>query len=277
MKKLGLLSILIIIIFSACSDIRIDEKKGWNTIFEKHGLSGGFELYDNNREIANYHNLEAISIQKKPGRTFDIFSSIIGIETSIVLDESKPIYWVSRMTDTAINKSNNLRQFFKEHNATFYRQLALEISAEKMKEYIDTAKYGNMKISNEPYWENGELLISADEQVGFMKKIYFNLLPNVSIRATTIMQSMMAEEKKENLNLYYQISPVEEDGKTNYWIVGFVESYNPLINPKTKKTENKVHPHFFSGYITAGAQAPTATNVKALLFDILEDYQIPVK
>lgn len=264
---------LLVVGLSSCYDVRIDERDDWKKIFEKHGFEGGFVLYDNNREIANYYNKEVSSARVNPGSTFHIFASIVGIETSTVLDENKPIYWVSKSTDS-MNKESSLRDFYTSNDTLFFRNLAQQIGPERMQDYMDSVKYGNMTLSPRNYWLDGTLQITPDEQAGFMKRIYFNQLKNVSTRSSTIMQSMMLQQKDDDIQLYYQISPMTDSSGTHYWIVGFAETYNPLRNPKTELIEKKIHPFFFSGLVRNVGAGVTEEQVKNLLFDLLRDYQI---
>lgn len=259
------------ILLGACYNVRIEEKDNWKAYFDKHHLEGGFEIYDNNKEIANYYNKEICSTPLPPGATFYIMSGIVGIETSTVLDENKPIYWVSRLSDS-MDKESNLRSYFQQQDPVFHRHLAREIGPQKMQDYLDSVKYGNMTLSDGEYWNDGTLLISPDEQVGLMKRIYFNQLNNISSRSSTIMKSMMMKESSDEIKLYYQISPVVDSGKTKYWITGFAETYNALKNPETEKIENKIHPFFFAGLVY-GRDA-TEASVKELMEGILKDYQV---
>lgn len=273
MQRHFILAIISIIFFASCSDSRITDQDSWGKIFEKYQVKGGFEILDNNKEIVNYYNRLACSKPLPPGQTFYIISSIIGLESSAVLEDNKPILWVSKMNDS-LDKNGTIRTFYKENNTAFFNQLAKEISPLKMKEYLDTIKYGNMEVNNESYWQDGTLTISPDEQVGLMKRIYFNQLPFISTRSTTIVKSMMQEENTDEIKLYYQISPVVDSGKNNIWIVGFAENFNPLKNPVSHKIENKVHPFFFTGLIQDVPADFPLQNAKSLMMDILKDYQI---
>lgn len=264
---------LLVVSLSSCYDIRIDERDDWKEIFDKHGFDGGFVLYDNNREIANYYNKDVSSTRVNPGATFHIFASIVGIETSTVLDENKPIYWVSKITDS-LDKESSLRDFYKNNDSLFFKNLAQQIGPELMQDYMDSVKYGNMTLSPRQYWLDGTLQITPDEQAGFMKRIYFNQLKNVSTRSSTIMQSMMLQRKDDEIQLYYQISPMTDSVGKHFWIVGFAETYNPLRNPKTELIEKKIHPFFYSGLVRNVDADVTEADIQDLLFDLLRDYQI---
>lgn len=270
----GILCILLLIVgFSSCYNIRIDERDDWKKYFDQLGVQGGFVLYDNNREIANYYNKEVVSTRTIPGSTFHIFASIVGMETSTVLDESKPIYWVSKLDDS-LNKEGTLREFYRNNDTVFFKHLVREIGAERMQDYMDSVKYGNMTLSPGYYWKDGTLLITPDEQAGLMKRIYFHQLRNISMRSTTIMQSMMEQRKDDKIKLYYHISPVQDSLGTNYWMVGFAETYNPLRNPKTKVIEKKIHPFFFAGIVKNVPNNISEDDIQSLLFELLRDYQI---
>jgi len=65
-----------------------------------------------------------------------------------------------------------------------------------MQHYLDTVKYGNMKMAGriDNFWLNDSLQISPDEEMGFLKKLYFTELP-VSERSQRIVKTMMLQEE----------------------------------------------------------------------------------
>jgi beta-lactamase class D len=94
-----------------------------------------------------------------------------------------------------------------------------------MKRWIDTLRYGNDDISGEidKFWLGGSLLISANEQVEFLKRLQRDDLP-FSRRSMEIVREILVLEKTESCVLR---------GKTGFsvngkdlaagWFVGYIE------------------------------------------------------
>lgn len=259
-------------------DLRVKEKDAWKAILDKHEMVGGFELYDNNTEIATYYDKAACSNRYSPGSSFHLTSAIIGLEKSVVLDESKPIHWVSKLNDTAIDASLNLRNYFEQQHQPFFSALHKEIGKANMQWGLDTLKYGNMTISDGAYWKDGTLTISLDEQLGIMKRLYFKEIKGISGRVQTIMLSMLLKEQNDKLKLYYDISPAVQGDTTYYWAVGVLENYNVVKNPKTDVVEKKVHPYFFAMHVHAtSGNTLDEKKVLSAIKDFLVDYNLIVE
>jgi beta-lactamase class D len=102
-----------------------------------------------------------------------------------------------------------------------------------MKKWIDTLGYGNKDISGpvDSFWLNNHLKITPDEELGLVKKLYFDQLPFFQ-RTQKIVRSMMLRESNANYQLSYKTGwGDKENGNSIGWVVGWIE-------------ENK-HPYFF--------------------------------
>lgn len=234
--------------FLSCSDIRIKEHKEWGAYFEKYGVDGCFEVYDNNKEIVHHYNLERCGRQYTPASTFKIFNSLVALETGVAPDEQLKIQWdgVTREIPEW-NQDLTMAQAFKYSALPYYQELARRIGREEMQHYLDTVKYGNMKIGDsiDRFWVDNSLKISADEQVGFVKRLYHGELP-FSERSQRIVRGMMLQEEGDNYKLYYKTGWGENEEGNLLWVVGFVEKTVALKNVETKKIEEVPHPYFFA-------------------------------
>lgn len=244
------IALLLAVTWSSCMNIRIKEHEEWKAIFDEYGVEGCFEIYDNNKEIAHYYNKERCAERYTPASTFKIMNSLISLETAVANNEQFVIKWdgVQRWNENW-NQDLTMTQAFKYSAVPYYQQLARLIGEEKMQYYIDTIKYGNMRIAGaiDSFWLNDTLKISADEQVGFLKRLYFAELPGCSERSQRIVQHLMLQEDKPQYRLYYKTGWGKVNGKPDVlWVVGCVETINQLKNVKTKNIDNIPHPHFFA-------------------------------
>jgi hypothetical protein len=132
--------------------------------------------------------------------------------------------------------------------------LISKIGRESMVKTRDSLHYGKgvMSADSTKYWTNGSLLITPDEQLGFIKKLYFNELP-FQKRSQDMYKKMIVREDNAN----YKLSYIDglDSAKGQNWFLGYVE-------------ENK-HPYFFVFYTQAIKSTPVINDHGALLKTIL--------
>ena len=93
-----------------------------------------------------------------------------------------------------------------------------------MKKYIDDVRYGNCDISGgiTKFWLANSLKISAEEQVDFIKRLYFDDLP-FSTRSMKIVKKNTELKKTDKGELHGKTGSDREDGKDVLgWFVGYV-------------------------------------------------------
>lgn len=253
MSRLSLVLFSVLFMMS-CTKTRITEHKDWGKIYEDSGIKDAcFILRDNNHEAIHYYNLDRCSQRFRPASTFKIFNSLVALETAVAPDERLVIKYDSSCgmrTREDCRKDMDMREAFKESCLCYYQEIARRIGPDRMKRYIDTIKYGNMNISGpiDMFWLNDSLQISADEQAGFIKRMYFAELP-MSERSQRIVRNIMLREEGPGYKLYYKTGTGElKNGKYIYWLTGFVERIEKVKEPKgsMNKTDFRTYPYFFS-------------------------------
>jgi len=252
----------------SCSDVRIKEHPEWKQPFDVYGVDGCFEYYDNNKEIAHYCNKEKCAKQVTPASTFKIFNSLVALETSVAPDEQLVIKWdgVAR-SNPDWNKDMTMAEAFKVSCVPYYQEIARRIGQKEMQHYLDTVQYGNKKTGNviDSFWLNNTLLISPDEQVGFIKRLYHGELP-FSERSQRIVKGMMLQEQSRNYKLYYKTGWGKNGNDNVLWVVGYAERMEELKNVETGKIEGVPHPYFFALNFTT---ADTTKDLKQVRTDLL--------
>jgi beta-lactamase class D len=150
-----------------------------------------------------------------------------------------------------------MKEAFAVSAVPWFQELARRIGRDTMQRWVDSLGYGNRNISGpiDSFWLNNHLKIKPDEELGLVKKLYFDQLPFFK-RTQDIVQSVMLREQNANYKLSYKTGGgFLENGHELGWIVGWIE-------------ENK-HPYFFVLNIeTAQKDQVTKVRIK-LLKDIL--------
>jgi beta-lactamase class D len=234
----------------ACRDVRIKEHQEWEQVFKSYGIANGcFLLKDNNHESVHYYNKQRCTTRVAPASTFKVCLSLVALESAVAPDDQLMIKWDSVVRRPEENKDMNMREALKVSSNPYFEELARRIGKARMQHYLDTIKYGNMKIGNavDKFWLDSSLLISADEQLGFMKRLYFNELP-LSERSQRIVRSMMLYEDEPDHKLYYKTGTCYVGDKTMRWIAGFAERIMHVKEPagSMNKSDVRNYPYFFS-------------------------------
>ena len=252
MKKSIVAVVSLLLFFSSCERENIIKQDQWGAIFKKYGIdSACFELADNNHDQIFLYNLERASKRFSPASTYKIMNSLIALETNVALDENLVIKWDGVVRRDGWNKDMNMREAFKESCLPYYQELARRIGKVEMQKYLDTVRYGNKRMGPnvDDFWLNDTLQISADEQVGFIKKLYFDKLP-FSARTQRIVRSLMLQEDSTNYKLYYKtgtrMATANNKPYILAWLVGFIEKKETQIGIETKKPETNYKPYFFA-------------------------------
>lgn len=251
-KNIGSLLVFatIITVLSSCMNARIKDHKEWKAVFDEYNVDGCFEMYDNNKEIAHYYNKERCATRYTPASTFKILNSLIALETSIVPNEQMIIKWdgVKRWNENW-NKDLTMTEAFKVSCVPYYQELARRIGMDTYHKYLDTVKYGNMQTGTvvDSFWLNDTLKITADEQVGFLKRMYWEELPGFSDRSQRIVKGMMLQKEKKDYKIYYKTGyGICKNDEIILWVVGFVETIHHLKNMDTKNVDAIPHAYFFA-------------------------------
>jgi len=243
-----LLFALLILGLSSCSN-HITEKPEWSAIFQKRNIdSGGFIVKDNTHEMVYYVNKERVSRRMCPASTYKIFNSLIGLESNVIPDEDFVIPWDKKKYNfESWNQDLSLKDAFKYSAVPYYQELARRVGADTAQHFLDTMRYGNMRIGPEvdQYWLNDTLQITPDEQVGFLKKLYFKELP-LSDRAQRLVKEIMLQEETDSYRFSYKTGLAPQGDVFLVWVVGWLEKVEKQKNVETKEWETNYRPYFYA-------------------------------
>ncbi len=224
-----------VIFIGACSPNNVKEDSAIKKIFDDHQVNGSFGIYDNGTGQFTIHNLKRYKDSAfLPASTFKIINSLIGIETGRIVNEKMVIKWdgvVRNIPDW--NKDLTMEEAFKVSAVPYYQEVARRIGKDTMQQWLDSLKYGNHLIGNrvDSFWLNNTLKITADEQLGLVKKLYFGQLP-FQKRTQEIVKKILLQQSNANFQLSYKTGwGYLPNGKALGWMVGWI-------------VENK-HPYFF--------------------------------
>jgi beta-lactamase class D len=239
MKNVVCFAVFVFTIFAlSCSRNNIHERNSWKTIYKKYGVdSAGFEILEQSKERIFLYRKDIVSNRYCPASTFKIFLSLVALHTGVAPSEEMIIKWDGVKRKQNWDKDMNLREAFISSSEPYYWELAKRIGQPALQKWLDSTRYGNKKIGPvlEKCWTDGSLQITPDEQVGFLKKLYFDQLP-FDKRSQRLVRSIMLRETTEKYKLYYKSGTEMASIGYNTWLVGFVE-------------DSTNHPYFFANHM----------------------------
>jgi beta-lactamase class D len=202
--------------FVACSPNNVNVDDSLQRYFDSAAVKGSFGFFDNGQGHFTIYNLPRYRDSAyQPAATFDIAQSLIALQTGVVKDDSA------------------LKQGFQSGDEMIFKDLAGRLGKDSLKKWIDTIHYGNRDMSGplDSFWLNNHLKITSDEQLGLIKRLYFDQLPFFN-RPQKLVRGIMPMESNSVYRLVYKTGRgIKEDGQAIGWVLGWVE-------------ENK-HPYFF--------------------------------
>lgn len=255
---LGLLTLALTL--AACTPNNVTVDKSLGKYFTDNNVRGTFALFDNGSGEFTVYNLERYRDSAYlPASTFKIVNSLIGLQTGVIESDSMVINWdgVDRGRPEC-NRDMTMYDAFRLSCPPWYQELARRIGRDTMQRWIDSLSYGNKKISKiDTFWLDNSLKIRPDEQMGLVKRLYFNQLPFFKLNQEIVKRAMLFEDTPQYKLAYKTGWGTDEKGQQLAWIIGWVE-------------ENR-HPYFFVLNIeTPDQQADIPTIRMAMLKGILK-------
>ncbi len=225
----------------ACSPNNVKQDDSLGKFFTENKVEGCFAIMDNASGKFTVFNLGRYRDSSYlPASTFKIVNSLIGLQTGKIVNDSMIIKWdsVKRWKDDW-NKDLTMYEAFRVSSLPYYQEVARRIGKDTMQLWLDSLKYGaqydTQKVvirgAVDSFWINNNLKVTPDQQLGLVKKLYFDQLPFFKTYQEMVKRAMLFENNT-NYRLGYKTGlGYRENGNILGWVVGWVE-------------ENG-HPYFF--------------------------------
>lgn len=234
MKFLGFSGLLLACLYS-CSPNNVKIDNSLKHFFDDNRVNGTFALFDNGTGQFTIYNLKRYRDSAfLPASTFKIVNALIGLQTGKISNDSMVIRWdgVERPINEW-NKDLTMYDAFRVSAVPYFQEVARRIGKDTMQRWLDSLSYGTKKIKTriDTFWLDNSLKITPDEELGLVKKLYFNQLPFFDTYENMVKRAMLFEDNA-NYKLSYKTGwGLDEKRRRVAWIVGWIE-------------ENK-HPYFF--------------------------------
>ncbi len=183
LPKSGLAAVaLFLTLIGASASAHWQPRDDWAAIFDQAGVAGTIAVLDlrQGEHLGFVHNAERVRVPFIPASTFKVPHTLFALDAGVVADEFEILEWDGepRWLDTW-NQDQDLRSAMRNSVVWVYQGFARAIGEERSRDYLKRLDYGNADPSDGigRYWIDGELRISAIEQIEFLRKLYFNELP----------------------------------------------------------------------------------------------------
>lgn len=198
------------------------ERPDWARIFSTAGAQGSALVIDERGKtpVVWTHDGERAGQRFSPASTFKIPHSLIALDAGVIRDEFQVIPWdgVKRGVP-AWNQDQTLRSAVRYSAVWVFQQVAHQLGEAREQQYLRRIGYGNADPSGaDPFWVDGNLAISAEEQVAFLQRLYRNQLP-FKVEHQRLVKDVLIVEAGRDWILRAKSG---WSGKVGWW-VGWVE------------------------------------------------------
>jgi beta-lactamase class D len=268
MRFLAFASLLSSLVFSSCTvNNNVKEDKSLARFFEENKVSGCFAIMNNATGQFTTYNLNRYRDSSYlPASTFKIINSLIGLQTGVISGDSMIIKWdgvIREISDW--NKDLTMYEAFRVSALPYYQEVARRIGKDTMTFWLDSLKYGlqsandtfRLRSAVDSFWIDNSVKITPDEQLGIVKRLYFNQLPFYKSYQETVKRAMLRESNTKYRMGYKTGMGYTEAGHSLGWVVGWIEENN--------------HPYFFVLNLeSADRNVEMSTFRMKMLTDILD-------
>jgi len=149
-------------------------------LFDKRSLTGTIVISSLNNKTVFISDDKRAKLQLSPASTFKIPNTLISLEEQIIKDEYQIIKWDGIVRSYGPwNKDQTLKSAISISCVWCYQIFSKKIGNDKYLKYLEKINYGNKMTGSNilTFWLDGDIKISAVEQIKFLKKLYKNELP----------------------------------------------------------------------------------------------------
>lgn len=196
-------------------------------LFDAHNLDGTLVVASLEGDQESVYNPDRASKRFLAASTFKIPNTLIALDAGVVTSRDSTFTWDGRDRGLPFwNRDHTLASAIRFSCVWCYQEIARKVGRERYVEALARMDYGSQTVGDEVdmFWLNGELKISALEQVAFLRKLVSYELP-YRREHIDIVKDIMLVDATEDYRIHAKsgwsgsaVSP--QVG----WYVGFFES-----------------------------------------------------
>lgn len=193
-------------------------------IFSERKVTGTMVISNLEGTETFIHNQGRADTPFLPASTFKIPNTLIALDEGVIT-EKDTLKWDGKDTGVADwDRDQTLESAFRASCVWFFQELARLIGTDTYLTCLGKIGYGNAQPTPEvtTFWLEGDLRISAMEQIEFLKKVYRRELPFSSASFDTLKRIMIVE-RTPAYTLRAKTGWAQRVSPQIGWYVGYVE------------------------------------------------------
>lgn len=194
-------------------------------VFNKYAVEGTMIVSSHDGTQQYIYNKERSKQEFLPASTFKLLNTLIGLKEGVI-SENTVFKWDGKDRGWNMwNKDQTLKSALSYSCVWCYQQVAQKVGNSKYLDHFDKVNYGNKKTGPnvQRFWLDGNLRVTAWQQIDLLKKIYDEKLPYPKQDMETL-KKIMVIEKKPSYTLYGKTGWANNAIQQVGWFVGFVET-----------------------------------------------------
>lgn len=184
---------------------------------------------------------EECKVRTSPASTFKVPHSLIALDTGVVTDPMALVKWDGADHSFDLwNRDHSMDSAVKWSVLWFFRRTAGLIGRERMLRALKKLRYGSDAFERDvtSFWVNGDLVISPEEQLAFLRRMFRYELPVRRKHVDIVKAAMLMPPGKitnasgehdfalnvPNAIVRAKTGNTTVDGERSSWIVGSIET-----------------------------------------------------
>lgn len=168
----------------------------WGPLFEAAGVPGTLVVHDARGGAGRTLQFDAARAARRlsPASTFKIPHSLFALDAGLVRDEFQVFAWDGVQRPIAAwNRDQTLRSAMRDSVVWVFEGFADALGPQREAAYLQRLGYGNGQVGGDrPFWVEGDLAISAHEQVALLRALHRNALPFAEAHQRLVKDVMVA-------------------------------------------------------------------------------------
>jgi beta-lactamase class D len=195
-------------------------------LFQSRNVAGTLVISSQDGETIYVHNEERARTAYLPASTFKVLHTLIAMEEGGVADEKEVVPWDGKHRGPASwDRDQSIETAFGVSCIWFYQHLAGRMGSEVYTEYLKKTGYGNAQAGPDvrSFWLEGDLRISAMEQLDFLKGFHARRYP-FNRASYDLVERLMLVDQSEMSMIRAKTGWVQKGKPEIGWYVGYVET-----------------------------------------------------
>ena len=194
-------------------------------VFDSRGIEATLVVESLDGATRYVHNPERAEVRYSPASTFKIPNTLIGLDHGVVSSGDSPFNWDG--IDRGLpqwNRDQTLASAFRVSCVWCYQEIARAVGRDAYVVALNALDYGNAEIGDEvdQYWLNGDLTVSANEQIRFMRDLIRYGVPYERSQVD-LVKAIMLVDKTDAYALHGKTGWTGADLAVG-WYVGYVDT-----------------------------------------------------